>query len=139
MLVVLFTAVALLGGAAYYYSRFAVENLGNQVLMQVSARVGQHIQQALDVAEDEAVAVEDLIARGFASRSWRIVVRIRSPRARVLLSSIAAALLAVDLETSAYPWAGTPRSPGVLRCLVAPFDTCFRRRGSCAELDDWQS
>lgn len=61
MLAVLLTAVALLGTAAYLYARFAVQDLGAQVLSQASERVEQHVQHALDVAEDEADTVGFLI------------------------------------------------------------------------------
>ena len=65
MLAVLLTAVVLLGAAAYFYARFAVENLGGQVLAQAAVRVEQHIEHALDVAEAEAATVHDLVARGW--------------------------------------------------------------------------
>jgi adenylate cyclase len=63
MLAVLLTAAVPLGVAAYFYARFAVENLGDQVLAQAAARVEQHIQHSLDVAEDEAATIHDLIAQ----------------------------------------------------------------------------
>ena len=65
MLAVLLTAVALLGTAAYLYARFAVRDLGAQVLDQASKRVEQHVQHALDVAEDEADTVAKLIGEGW--------------------------------------------------------------------------
>ncbi len=65
MLVVLLTAVVLIGAAGYVYARFAVENLGNQVLVQTAERVGQHVEHALDVAEAEASTVRNLIVRGW--------------------------------------------------------------------------
>jgi len=65
MLAVLLTAVALLGTAAYLYARFAVRDLGAQVLDQVSKRVEQHVQHALDVAENEADTVARLIGEGW--------------------------------------------------------------------------
>ncbi|WP_159079973.1 adenylate/guanylate cyclase domain-containing protein [Methyloceanibacter sp. wino2] len=65
MLAVLLTAVALLGTAAYLYARFAVQDLGAQVLTQASERVEQHVQHALDVAEDEADTVARLITEGW--------------------------------------------------------------------------
>ena len=65
MLAVLLTAVALLGTAAYLYARFAVQDLGAQVLTQASERVEQHVQHALDVAEDEAYTVARLITEGW--------------------------------------------------------------------------
>ena len=61
MLAVLLTAVALMGTAAYLYARFAVQDLGTQVITQASARVEQHVQHALDVAEEEADTVTTLI------------------------------------------------------------------------------
>lgn len=65
MLAVLLTAVALLGTAAYLYARFAVQDLGAQVLNQASKRVEQHVQHALDVAEAEADTVARLIGEGW--------------------------------------------------------------------------
>jgi adenylate cyclase len=65
MLAVLLTAVLLLGTAAYLYARFAVQDLGAQVLTQASERVEQHVQHALDVAEDEADTVARLITEGW--------------------------------------------------------------------------
>lgn len=65
MLAVLLTAVALLGTAAYLYARFAVRDLGAQVLDQASKRVEQHVQHALDVAENEADTVARLIGEGW--------------------------------------------------------------------------
>lgn len=65
MLAVLFTAVVLLGTAAYLQTRFVVGNLGDQVLAQAAARVEQHIQHSLDVAEDEAATIHGLIAQGW--------------------------------------------------------------------------
>lgn len=63
MLGVLLTAVALLGSAAYLYARFAIQDLGAQVLAQASERVEQHVQHALDVAEDEADTIAALIGQ----------------------------------------------------------------------------
>ncbi len=65
MLGVLLTAVALLGTAAYLYARFAIQDLGTQVLVQASERVQQHVQHALDVAEDEAGTISALIGQGW--------------------------------------------------------------------------
>ena len=65
MLAVLLTAVALLGTAAYLYAKFAVQDLGAQVLDQAAARVEQHVEHALDVAENEADTVAALIADGW--------------------------------------------------------------------------
>ena len=56
MLVVLLTAVTLLGTAGYLYARFAVNNLGEQVLAQAAARVDQQIRHALNVAEKPAAS-----------------------------------------------------------------------------------
>ncbi|GJQ58363.1 MAG: adenylate/guanylate cyclase domain-containing protein [Candidatus Scalindua sp.] len=65
MLTVLLTAVTLLAIAAYLYAKFAVENLGDQVLSQAAARVEQHIRHSLDVAEDEATTIQNLIVQGW--------------------------------------------------------------------------
>ncbi|MEM7191414.1 MAG: cache domain-containing protein, partial [Pseudomonadota bacterium] len=65
MLAVLLTAVTLLAAAAYLYARFAVQDLGAQVITQASERVVQHVQHALDVAEDEVDTVGRLIAEGW--------------------------------------------------------------------------
>jgi adenylate cyclase len=65
MLAVLLTAVALLGTAAYLYARFAAQDLGAQVLDQASERVEQHVQNALDVAENEADTIAALIRSGW--------------------------------------------------------------------------
>ncbi|MEM7398641.1 MAG: adenylate/guanylate cyclase domain-containing protein [Pseudomonadota bacterium] len=65
MLAVLLTAVTLLGVAGYLYARFAVQDLGAQVITQASERVVQHVQHALDVAEDEVDTVGRLIAEGW--------------------------------------------------------------------------
>ena len=65
MLAVLLTAVTLLAVAAYLYARFAVQDLGAQVITQASERVVQHVQHALDVAEDEVDTVGRLIAEGW--------------------------------------------------------------------------
>ena len=65
MLAVLLTAVLLLGTAAYLYARFAVQDLGAQVLNQASERVAQHVKHALDVAEAEADTVARLIDEGW--------------------------------------------------------------------------
>ena len=57
--------VATLGVAAYLYARFAVGDLGGQVLDQAVERVQQHVRNSLDVAESEAATVENLIAQGW--------------------------------------------------------------------------
>lgn len=64
MMAVLLTAVVLLGSAGYIYARFAVGNLGYQVLEQETERVNQHVQHALDIAEGEASTITTLIDRG---------------------------------------------------------------------------
>jgi len=65
MLAVLLTAVGMLGTAAYLYARFAVANLGSQVLDQTASRIEQHVQQALDTAEDEAETIGTLLQQGW--------------------------------------------------------------------------
>ena len=64
MMAVLLTAVVLLGSAGYIYARFAVGDLGYQVLEQEAERVNQHVQRALDIAEGEASTITTLIDRG---------------------------------------------------------------------------
>ncbi len=65
MLAVLLTAVVLLGGAAYFYSRFAVENLGEKVLRQASARIELRVERSLGIADEEAATLADLFASGW--------------------------------------------------------------------------
>ena len=65
MLAVLLTAVVLLCMAAFLYARYAVGNLGGQVLSQAEKRVEQQLRHALDLAEDEAKSVAGLISDGW--------------------------------------------------------------------------
>ena len=65
LLGVLLTSLISLGISGYIYARFAVSNLGDQVLDQTAARIDQHIQHALDTAEDEAETIA-----GLFKNSW---------------------------------------------------------------------
>ena len=65
MLGVLITAVLLLGIAGYIYARFAVGDLGQKVLTQTANRIDQHVQHALDTAEDEASTIRSLIEKNW--------------------------------------------------------------------------
>ena len=69
MLAVLLTAVILLGMAAFFYSHYAVGNLGGQLLNQVEKRVSQQLHRSLDLAEAETETIEELMANGWINPS----------------------------------------------------------------------
>jgi len=97
--VLLLTAL-FVGGSAYYNARFAVEDLGHQLLEQSAERVREHVDAMLDVAVAEGATNRDLLARG------ALDYRDHEKMTRWFLASLQAqptlSYLSMGLETGEY-------------------------------------
>ena len=97
--VLLFTAV-FVGGTAYLNARFAVEDLGRQLMEQTSQRVRQNVDGLLQIAVAQGAVNADLV------RSGAVDVRDHEGMTRLFLSMLGAqptlSYISLGLETGEY-------------------------------------
>jgi adenylate cyclase len=61
---VLLLTLLVVGTASYYLARYAVVDLGAQVLTEASSRIEQNVHKSLEVAESQSTILERLFERG---------------------------------------------------------------------------
>ena len=97
--VLLLTAVVV-GSASYHLARFAVENLGAQVLTEASQRIEQNVRKSLEVAESQSTIMARLLERGVWDREDHEGFSGYAFEALAALDSLS--YLSLGLETGMY-------------------------------------